>query len=695
MGDDSHWISCSYQGMDVDRKKNRVHKALLPLGAASLTHAPAAPAKQTADGSRCTLRSRLLPVALMLAALPAQAALHQGRDYADLSLEELANIEITSVSKKPESLAAAPASVFVITAEDIRRSGAASLPDALRLAPNLQVAQSSASGYAISARGLNGSNNSAPNKLLVLIDGRSVYTPLFSGVFWDVQDVMLEDVERIEVISGPGATLWGVNAVNGVINVITRPAGDTQGGLLAAGGGNRASDTAFRYGGVLGADGHYRVYGKYLDRQHTVKQDGSAVNDGWRKSQAGFRADWERAGDQFSVQGNAYDGAAAQPAPGAISITGVNLALGTIAVSGANLTTRWAHLLEDGASLSLQAYYDHTERSVPPTFSETLDIVDIQLQHALRPIGAHAVVWGLNYRYSMDHVVNSDYFAFLPAAVDQKWGSLFAQDELRLGDDLRLTVGARIERNDYTGNEFLPSARLAWKLAPEHLLWTAASRTVRAPSRLDSDAFIPGKPPFLLDGGRNIRSEVARVLELGYRGQPSPGIAISVTAFHALYDHLRTQEIAPSRTFLTFGNEMEGSASGIEMWGTYQASPLWRLSAGYTALKEQLRLKPGSNDSRAPNAAGKDPAHTWQLRSTLNIAPERELDLVVRHVAALSNPEVPAYTAVDARFGWQLRRDLELSVTGRNLFGSHAEYGPGATRSEIPSAIFVKLLWQI
>ena len=663
----------------MDRKKNKAHQAILSLDATSLRHAPVVPAQQPAAGEKCALRSRLLPVALMLATLPAQAALHQGRDYADLSLEELANIEITSVSKKSESLAAAPASVFVITADDIRRSGASSLPDTLRLAPNLQVAQSSASGYAISARGLNGSSN----KLLVLIDGRSVYTPLFSGVFWDVQDVMLEDVERIEVISGPGATLWGVNAVNGVINVITRPARDTQGGLLAAGSGNRASDTAFRYGGTLGADGNYRVYGKYLDRRHSVKQDGSAVNDGWHKSQVGFRADWERPGNQFSLQGNAYDGAEAQPAPG------------TVSISGANLTSRWAHLLEDGSSLSLQAYYDHTERSVPPIFGEILDIIDVQLQHSLRPIGAHAVVWGLNYRYSMDHVVNSDYFAFLPADVDQKWGSLFAQDELTLRDDLRLTVGARIERNDYTGNEFLPSARLAWKFAPGHLLWTAASRTVRAPSRLDSDLFVPARPPFLLDGGRNIRSEVANVVEIGYRGQPTPSLSTSVTAFHAVYDHLRTVEAAPSGTTHTVGNEMEGSASGIEMWGAYQVSPLWRLSAGYTALRERFRLKPGSNDRSAPNAAGKDPAHTWQLRSTLNIAPEREFDLVLRHVAALSNPDVPAYTAVDARFGWQLRRDLELSVTGQNLFGSHAEYGPGATRSEIPAAIFVKLLWQI
>jgi iron complex outermembrane receptor protein len=294
----------------------------------------------------------------------------------------------------------------------------------------------------------------------------------------------------------------------------------------------------------------------------------------------------------------------------------------------------------------------------------------------------------------MDRVDNSTYFAFLPADVNQKWASLFAQDEVALSETLRLTLGARVERNDYTGNEFLPSARLAWKLAPDHLLWTAASRTVRAPSRLDRDAYIPGAPPFLLDGGRTVAAEVARVYEVGYRGQLTSKASYSVTAFHTVYDDLRTQEIAPSGTFLVFSNGMEGKASGIEMWGTYQASPLWRLSAGFSALKETLRLKPGSNDLAAPNAKGKDPAHTWQLRSSFNIASDQELDIAVRHVAGLSSPSVPSYTAVDARFGWKLQRGLELSIAGQNLFGRHAEYGAITTRSELPPSIFVKLSWR-
>lgn len=640
-----------------------------------------------------TRRVGLLVAAILCAAPPTRAAPLLG-SLADLSFEELADIQITSVSKKAERLADASASVFVMTADDIRRSGATSLPEALRLAPNLQVAQTSSSGYAISARGLNGSNNSAPNKLLVLIDGRSVYTPLFSGVFWDVQDVMLEDVERIEIISGPGGTLWGTNAVNGVINVITRPAADTPGALATAAAGTRGADAAFRQGGALGERGHYRVYGKYADRDHTSKQNGGAVDDASHKAQIGFRADWERAGDQLTLHGNAYQGAEGQPAPGAISISGKSLPLGAVTFSGVNLTSRWSRPLDGGANLSLQAYVDRTTRTVPPTFSEALDIVDLQFQHALRPRGAHAAVWGANYRYSMDRVVNSSYFAFLPGDVNQKWASLFAQDEISLRQDLRLTVGARMERNDYTGREFLPNARLAWKLADEHLLWGAASRALRAPSRLDSDAHIPGVAPFLLDGGPRVLSEVATVYELGYRGQPAANLALSVTAFHNDYQHLRTLEVAPSGTHVIFGNGMRGAANGIETWGTYQASPRWRLSAGLTALKERLWLNPGSKDATAPGAAGNDPAHTWQLRSSWNIGSDRELDVSVRHVAALAKNAVPAYTTADLRFSWRLRPALDLALVGQNLFGRHAEYGTGANRTKIAPGIQLKLVWR-
>src|SRR5882762_1033644 len=303
----------------------------------------------------------------------------------DLSIEELSNIEITSVSKRDEKLSDAPTSVFVITSEDIRRSGATSLPAALRLAPNLQVARVSANEYAISA---------AANKLLVLIDGRSVYSPLFSGVFWDVQNVMIEDIERIEVISGSGGTLWGVNAVNGVINVITRSAAQTQGGLLVAGGGNREDRASVRYGGTFDSDVNYRVYATHFDTRHTETQAGDRKDDAAHQTQVGFRTDWGRGGDTFMIKGDAYTGRDDQPQPGSISINGLQLNLGQISLSGANIIGRWEHSLEGGGGLSIQEYYDHTERTVPPTFGDSQGIVDLQLQYSASPIGAHTAVLG-------------------------------------------------------------------------------------------------------------------------------------------------------------------------------------------------------------------------------------------------------------------------------------------------------------
>jgi iron complex outermembrane receptor protein len=634
---------------------------------------------------------RLAALAPALLALPAHATLSIPAELADLSIEELANIQITSVSRKPEALAGAAASVFVITNDDIRRSGATSIAEVLRLAPNLQVAMGANGAYAISARGLNGSNNSAPNKLQVLIDGRSVYAPLFSGVFWDAQDLMLEDVERIEVISGPGGTLWGVNAVNGVINITTRNARDTAGSLAVLSAGERGYDVAFRQGGSM-AGGHWRVYGKHLDEKHNELGSGARMNDARHQTQAGFRADWERGPHQFSANGSAYRGNAEQPEPGALE-TGVPLELGNVRTSGVNVTGRWNYAMQGGGSLSLQGALDHSKRDVPPTFAEALDIADLQFQHTLATRGAHRVVWGANYRSTWSDVTNSDIVAFLPAKVRQTWGSLFAQDEVALRDDVRLIAGARVEHNPYTGSEFLPTLRLAWTLAPAHTVWAAASRTVRAPSRLDADAFVPGQPPYILRGGPVIRSEVAKVIEFGYRGQPTPALSYAMTLFHNDYDHLRTQEVDASGTFLTFANLMEGKSHGLELWGNYQATPRWRLSAGLLALHESLRLKAGSNDEAGPGITGLNPSHTAQLRSAFALADDKDLDIGIRKVGRLASGDVPGYTAVDARFGWRLRKGLELSVVGQNLNGGHAQYGPAETRAEVARSLGVKLVW--
>ena len=630
------------------------------------------------------------PVCVMARPLPPDS-------LADLSLEELSNIEITSVAKRTQALSDAATSVFVITADDIRRSGANSLPEVLRLAPNLHVAQVSTNGYSVSARGFSGTS---ANKLLVLIDGRSVYTPLFAGVFWDVQDVVLQDVERIEVISGPGGTLWGVNAVNGVINVITRNAADTQGTLAVASAGRDGGDIALRHGLALGANGHLRLHARHLDRRPTSLANGREIDDAWQLSQAGFRADWAGARDDVMVQGQVYEGDHGQPPPGSIAISGVSFALGTIDTRGANLLARWKHRQGDGGELQVQGYLDHTERIVPPTFSEDLDITDLQVQYALPATDRHALILGGQYRHSRDRLRNSVYFGFLPAALNQTWASLFAQDDIRLGDTLRLTLGARLERNDYTGNEFLPNARLAWKLAPNHLLWAAASRTVRAPSRLDRDPFIPWPasrgpgPAYLLAGGPGVPSEVARVYELGWRGQPVARTSVSVTAYRAFYEHLHTQELAPTRTHLIFAGRMQAAISGLEMWGSFQPLPIWRLSAGFSGLYQRFWLAPDSTDRAGLlSARGKDPARTWHLRSSWDLPGQQALDMMVRHVSALRTPAVPSYTAVDLRWGWHTRPGLELSITGRNLFDpGHGEYTAITTRSELGRSVHVQAI---
>jgi iron complex outermembrane receptor protein len=637
------------------------------------------------------IRCIALLCALMSPGLLAQQEAQRGTErpgaLIDLDLKELMNIEITSVSRRPERLSDAAASIFVVTGDDIRRSGATNLPEALRLAPTLQVVQVSASSYTVSARGF---ISSSANKLLVLIDGRVVYTPLFAGVFWDVQDVLLEDVERIEVISGPGGTLWGVNAVNGIINIITRSAKNTQGELLAAGGGNRERIGAVRYGDDAGANGDYRIYGKYVDRSRTETANGTLKDDAVHKGQVGFRADWEHAADQFTLLGNAYKGSEGQPPPGTLS-TGVKFTLGVIQVSGLNLTSQWKRTLGNGSTITVQGYFDKTERTVPPTFAENLNIADLQFLHSWRLGSKHSVAWGAEYRYSIDRVTNSTYVAFLPARLNQKWIALFAQDEIALRKDLRLSLGARSERNDYTGYEFLPNVRLAWNIAPDHLLWTAASRTVRAPSRFDHDVFVPGSPPFLLTGGSGVISEVANVYEVGYRGQPVSPITISATAFHSFYDHLRTQEIAPSRTSLFFANGMKGTTSGFEMWGSYQASPRWRLSAGFDGLTEHLELRPGSNDTATLAAQqGRDAKQSWRLRSSLDLPHQCEFDLTARRVSALASPAVPAYSAVDLRIGWKPHPGAEISITGRNLFGKgHGEFTDISTRTEIGQSVFI------
>jgi iron complex outermembrane receptor protein len=630
-------------------------------------------------------RSRTAATAFVLAILPSVVLGSPPKELADLSLEELASIEVTSVFRRATPLSDAPASIFVISKDDIRRSGVTTLPEALRLAPNMQVARVTSTKYAISARGF---NNAIGNKLLVLIDGRTVYTPLFSGVFWDQQDVMLEDVERIEVISGPGATLWGANAVNGVINVITRSSGDTQGALVAIGGGNREQATGFRYGSKLGGNGHFRIYGKKSELQNTTRADGVAVADGWESGQVGFRADWGGGRNGFTLQGDAYSGKSEVGIVPGFVIPPVN-------VSGANVLARWTRELNSGSDIRVQAYYDHSKRDDPLFFRPEQDIFDIEFQHGI-PLDRHKIVWGAGYRHARDDVGPGLAFsAFIPRSREMDWTNLFVQDEIRLAETWLFTPGVRLERNDYTGWEYLPSARLAWKPSDSHLFWGAATRAVRAPSRFDRDVVNPPRPPFAIQGGPNFVSEVAKVYEIGYRGQPARRLAYSITAFRHDWEKLRSATQPPLPLFLV--NNVEGFINGIEAWATYQPIAAWRLMGGFTTLREHLGVRPGINDPVGPRNAtlANDPDHQWMVRSSFDLPGPHELDIMLRRVASLPLQAVPGYTAFDARWGWKVSPGLEVSLTLQNLFDrQHAEFGAAPGRSEFGRTLFLKAVWR-
>jgi iron complex outermembrane receptor protein len=639
-------------------------------------------ARAYSSSGRATARLRAifaLCSALVLAACLAQANAAPMRvaDLTELSLEQLGNIVVTSVSRREQPLGSAAASIYVISAEDIRRSGATSLPQALRLAPNLFVARADTNQYAVSARGF---ANTLANRLLVLIDGRIVYSPLFSGVFWEAQDVMLEDVERIEVISGPGATLWGANAVNGVINVITRPARDTQGTLVTAGAGNRERGGAVRHGGALGGGGHYRTYARYFDRSHSERANGTAIIDESGRGQAGFRADWNTANRMITMQGDVYKGVIDQAAGGSRDLR------------GANFLGRLTQQMAGGATLQAQAYYDRVERDQPGAIHEVLDIFDVEIQHGIAIGASNQLLWGATYRHANEDLRNlaPAVLAFLPDSRDLTWYSFFAQNEWRMRRDLALTIGLKAEHNDYTGFEWLPSARLAWAPSPDQLVWTAVSRTVRAPSRIDRELFAPGTPPFLLAGGPNFVSEVSRVYELGYRGQPSGRLSYSITGFY--HDHQRLRSLEPV-VGAAFENRISGSTKGIEAWASWRATTDWRLDAGWVELRQSLHPDAGSSSATA--GLGNDPRRWIKLRSAFDLTPRHQLDVLLRYVSDLPNPSVPSYVAVDARLGWHATKTLDLSLLLQNLFDPrHPEFGAAANRAEFVRGIFLKLLWR-
>ena len=622
-----------------------------------------------------------------------------------LNVEDLMNVEVTSVTRHPEKLIGAASAIQVITQEEIRRSGATSIPEALRLADNLQVAQKNSHDWAISARGF---NTALANKLLVMIDGRTVYTPLYSGVFWDVQDYVLADIDRIEVISGPGGTLWGANAVNGVINIITKSAKDTQGLYVQAGGGSRPEDLAdVRYGGALNPDTQFRFYGKYFERGPEVLANGDSSSDAWRQGRGGFRVDSDASAiDKLTVQGDVYEGHENEQ-------TG-----GTSDTSGENVLGRWSRRISDTSDLGLQTYVDRTYTSNPAAplivnglefagpgiFQDELTTYDVDFQHRLRIGTANSVVWGLGFRYSHDVVSNAPSLAFLPPTLDRDLYSLFAQDEIALRPDLSLTVGSKLERNDYTGFEVEPNVRLSWLLNSNQALWSAISRAVRTPSRIDQDFSEAAPPHFvILEGGSDFKSESVVAYELGYRVQLDQQLSASVSSFFNHYNDIRSTTITPATLLpFFFANGLEGDTYGLEFTSNYQATDTWSLHAGYTLLKEHLHVKPGQIDINDALNETADPQHQFSLRSSLNLPRHTEFDTALRWVDTLHTNNgpvvgtVPSYFELDSHLAWHASDRLEFALVGQNLLHNrHPEYGfPEPSRPEIERSAYGKFTWR-
>jgi iron complex outermembrane receptor protein len=646
-----------------------------------------------------------------------------GRDLGDFTLDELVNLKVTSVSKKPEKLSHAPAAIAVITDEDIRRSGVTTIAEALRMAPGLEVARVDSLTWAISSRGF---NDLFANKLLVLMDGRSVYTPLFSGVYWDVQDTLLEDLDRIEVIRGPGAALWGANAVNGVINITTKSAKETQGGLVTGGGGTE--ERVFggvRYGGQINDQAWFRVYAKYANHDDTATPAGRDTGDDWDQYRTGFRVDWEHSPPNlFTLQGDAYGGTEHQPyvlaTPTAPAYS--SLQPQTIRVAGGNLVGRWTHTFTEEADLRLQMYYDRTHRELE-IFSEdrhTFD-VDLQIHH---PFGERQdIVWGLGYRHTDSYNLKSNFnLSFVPLDRKTEEYSAFVQDEIALiRDRLRLTIGSKFEHNDYTGWEFQPSGRLLWTPHPRHSAWASISRAVRTPSRADSDLRLtttvipPGAPPFFLPapgavtlvGNPDKHSETLAAYEAGYRVQLHDRATLDVAGFYNEYDCLTTFEPAgqdlstlPSYIGLpqVFSNLAEGETYGGEVAVNIQVTDWWRLRPSYSYLQVQLHRKRGSLDPTAEDGEGDDPHHQVSLRSEMDLPWHLQLDCVGRYVDSLPNRNIPAYAELDVRLGWRPTKQLEISIVGQNLLDNqHPEFQQlilGPPQAELERGIYGKVTFR-
>lgn len=612
----------------------------------------------------------LLPAAANASAHNAASAAEE--ELERLSLEELSQVRVTSVSRRPEALADAPASIFVIDAEDIRRSGAASLPELLRLAPNLNVQRINAVDYAISARGFNGFETS--NKLLVLVDGRSIYSTLSSGVFWDAREIMLGDIERIEVISGPGGTLYGANAVNGVINITTRSAQSTVGTALNLGVGSEDNVLTLRHGGLLGSAAAWRLYAQGIRRDDSFRADGSDATDAAEGLRAGGRLDWALGSSQLTLQGDAFSNRVAVNE----DFSGLSTR-----ITGGNVIGRWTRPLGSG-EFQLQAYYDRFERDERVSL-ETSDTWDIAVQHSVG-LGHHQIVWGGGYRSVASEFEPAPGGAFLdPQRRTLTLANAFVTDQIALGSGVNLTLGAKIEDNSFTGREFLPSVRLAWKRPGGDLLWGAVSRASRTPNRIERGLTLPG---FLEPG--DFKSESLTAWEVGYRASPTPNVLFSISAFYNQYDDLRTVSLDPVTLLpFRFTNHGEGETWGLEAWASVDVNDRWRISAGAGTLEKAFRLS-GGNDISGLASTGDDPGYQVSLLSQADLSSTLELDVRLRAVDKLAATD--SWVDADIRLGWRPNNAVELAVSGKNLLSEQRfETGDPNRRRAFGRAVYVTL----
>jgi iron complex outermembrane recepter protein len=640
------------------------------------------------DQSRRRGLARTALVCLTLAIPAASLGQPQPRprtpqDLKRLSIEELAEVEVSTASRRPERLAQAAAAVSILRYDDIRRSGATTLAEAMRIADGVDVARSDARTWAISARGF---NITTANKLLVMIDGRTVYSPLFSGTFWDVQDTLFMDIDRIEVVRGPGGSIWGANAVNGVVNVITKEAAATRGTAVFLGSGtDERLIASARHGGAVSGGGSYRVYGKYRHRVAQQTTSGASANDEIDFGQGGFRIESRPDGRvRWFVQGDLYGGSEGQ-------LTGADTE-----VTGANVLGRWTRPV-GAARFQAQAYYDRTTRNVPAQFDETRHTFEIDTQHRMTIGQRHALVSGAAFRVTHARDRGSAVLFFSPEERTDGLFSVFLQDEiaLRQGSTF-LTVGSKFERSDLAGLEIQPTVRLRWSRGGSETLWAAISRAVRLPTRFDTDLRIAAAP-LVIEGSESFRSEEIVAYEAGYRALPHPRLSFDVAMFANRYDDLRSlEQPLTSGDPVILGNMLNAVTSGIEVAVTAQVLSRVRVHGSYAFLHKDLSLDPGSRDVSGGTSEGNDPTHRFTMRTQVDLPRALELDGILRSISARPSPAVPEYTELDLRFGWNVRPTLELSIVGQNLLhDQHREFGAaGPSRVLVQRGVYARSIWR-